>query len=41
MQYDVVLYTITDKGELTPDKTLSDNWDSDLRPWEKPAATQK
>ena len=40
-QFDVVLYNLTEKGQLTDGKTLSDSWDPDLRPFEKAAATQK
>lgn len=40
--FDVVLYDVPEKGELTGGKVLSDSWDPDLRPYEKgPATTQK
>jgi hypothetical protein len=40
-QFDVVLYNLTEKGELRDGKNLSDTWDPDLKPYEKAAATQK
>ena len=38
-QFDVVLYNLTEKGELREGKTLSDTWDPDLKPYEKASAT--
>ena len=40
-QFDVMLYNLSEKGELQDGKSLSDTWEPDLKPYEKAPATQK